>query len=1050
MILAPSKLGVARMTRDKEEFVEVIRSGLGRLGGKLQSSGGPSAWVLLILVLFAGSSVSFGASQVPPSQPAGSSPQAVPEPAISESTHTFWSRRDGAPGGISSLAQTRDGYLWIGSTLGLYRFDGLHFASFPFNASDPPMPSLYVSSVAADLDGGLWVSFRNPAILHLCADGTRVTYLPRDGLIADMMDKVIPRPDGRVFAFGGGKLFQLVGSRWVNFGGNHGLSASGGVFSVFFDRDDNIWIGRDKKLVVLRKGAERFEEAPVPVHYVSSMVQSRKGELWIADAWRSIRPISDVSSKGVLALNSRAEMMVDSKDNLWVAQADQGLSRIMSISSDTPVHKVEHAVPDEISAMGTNALLEDREGNIWLGTDRGLDRFQQTTFTKFRGVSMQYFPSLVATDDGAVWINSRGSPLMRVKDGVTTFVGGPVNTGPLAKMRSGDLCFVDATRYVLQCYGSAGFKETPLDPIMDHVPPLSMTADSDDTLLASFIGKGLWRYHDAHWDRVTDKAVPNDSDAWGMLVDSSGRLWLGYNDHQIVERHDGRYETIPIEGGPWSNTITFYEAANTIWAGGAHGLCFLHDGRMIVVHPFEADLFRGTSGIVEDRGGNLWLNAAAGALRIPASEVRQLLLQPDHLTKADVFDDNDGLTGQPTQSKRTPSAIVDKSGVLWLATAGGVFSLDPSKALQPRSAPIVLLESVSINGVDAVPARGPSGMVVTASSTDFHELAISYIGIQLSAPERVYYRYRLIGESNAWEDAGQRRQAFYTHLRPGTYRFEVSASNGREWSTLAIPLLIQVPPAFYQTSWFFLFCIGAVAALLWIAYRIRVNFLCRQVSMRINAQTSERLNVSRDLHDTLLQGMQGLILSFHALSENPSLADDVRGTILAVGDRAEAVLEEGREKIRALRFESLTNRSLVREIERFSERFLGEDLADFELVVTGHERDLAPLVYEEICFICREAISNAFRHAQASKVEVLLSYTRSRLKVIVRDDGIGIDERDMLSGPAGHWGVVGMRERAERIGGRIDIRNVFPERHHRGTEVSAEIAATVAYARSDA
>ena len=974
----------------------------------------------------------------------------VPGPAISDTTHTFWSRRDGAPGGISSLAQTKDGYLWIGSTLGLYRFDGLRFASFPFNSADPPLPSQYVSSVSADRDGGLWVSFRNPGIMHLGPDGERVTYLPSDGLIADMIEKVIPRPDGRVFAFGGGKLFQLIGRQWINFGGNHGLSASGGVFTVFFDQQENIWIGRDKRLVVLRKGAERFEEVPIPVHYISSMVQTRAGELWIADAWRSVRPLSDTSPNGVLPLKSKAEMLLDSKDNLWVAEDDQGLARVMSISDTTAIHKTEHAIPDEISAMGTHALLEDREGNIWLGTDRGLDRFQQTTLTPFRGAELQFYPSMVAADDGAVWINSRGSPLMRVKDGITTPIGGPVNTGPLAKTRSGDICFVDATRYVLQCYGSNGFKETPLDPIMDHVPPLTMITDSDDTLLGSFIGKGLWRYRDSQWERVTDKALPND-DAWGMLADSSGRLWLGYNDHHIVERHDGRYENIAIEGGLWSNTITFYEASHTIWAGGAHGLCFLHDDKMVVVHPAQARLFQGTSGIVEDREGNLWLNAAVGAVRIPASEVQLLLQRPEHLTQAEVFDDNDGLTGQPTQSKRTPSAIRDKNGVLWFVTGGHVFSFDPSKTLQTRSAPIVLLEGVSVNGAEAVSSRTTAGLAVTTSSTQLHELAISYIGIHLSAPERVYYRYRLIGEDSDWKDAGQRRQAFYTHLRPGTYRFEVSASSGQGWSTLATPLLIRVEPAFYQMWWFFVLCSIATTAVLWIAYRIRVNYLCRQVSIRINAQISERLNVSRDLHDTLLQGMQGLILSFHALSQHPTLGDEVRGRIVALGDRAEEVLLEGREKIRKLRFENQPSHSLVQEIAHFVDRFLEDELTGFDLSVTGRERPLDLLVYEEICFICREALSNAVLHGKPQKVEVLISYTRSHFKVVVRDDGSGFNPGEVLSGGVvGHWGIIGMRERAARIGARIEIRSAFPERARPGTVVSIEIAAAVAYARNRA
>ncbi len=202
----------------------------------------------------------------------------------------------------------------------------------------------------------------------------------------------------------------------------------------------------------------------------------------------------------------------------------------------------------------------------------------------------------------------------------------------------------------------------------------------------------------------------------------------------------------------------------------------------------------------------LWLNAGAGVLRISADEVALLLQHPEHLVKVDVFDENDGLVGQPTQFKRGPSAIADAQGTLWFAMGGEVVSLDPSKLRQGRTLPGVLIDNVLIDGKPGMNAPGLSGAVLQTDATHLHDLEISYIGINLSAPERVYYRYRLVGEDSDWQEAGMRRQAFYTRLNPGSYQFLVSASTGEGWSDLPVPLRIEVKPAVYQTWWFRALC----------------------------------------------------------------------------------------------------------------------------------------------------------------------------------------------------------------------------------------------------
>jgi signal transduction histidine kinase/ligand-binding sensor domain-containing protein len=952
-------------------------------------------------------------------------------------THTAWTRRDGAPGSISSLAQTTDGYLWIGSALGLYRFDGLRFSPYPFSPGNPALPSLDVSSLAADQDGGLWVAMHNSAVVHLKADGSGDLYDRNSGLSISTIDRIISLPDGTVWIAGGSKLLRLEENKWVDFGTLHGLSGKG-VFSVFFDREGSIWVGQDKQLSFLKKGEARFRVVPVSVHYVSAMEQSRAGEIWISDAWRSVRPLSDNTQEGALHIQGKAELLLDADDNLWIAQDDEGLSRIEHISDPPKSLLTESSGPNDLTAPQAHALLQDREGNIWVGTDRGIDRYQKTPFVHFRSTQLRYFPSLVAGDDGSVWINSHGSPLMKVFDGVTTPVGVHVNTGPLAKRRNGDICFIDLTSYELQCYGKDGSNHVKLPDSLEHAPPMGFVEDDDGSLLVSFQGKGFWRDHNGVWDRLSISGLPKSS-PWGMLSDSRGRLWLGYGNNNVVERLNGNYRTIHIDGA-WANTLTFYEAFGTIWAAGSNGLSFLNGDGFSHVRALESNLLQGASGVAADQFGNLWLNAGAGALRISAEEIARLLKDPAHLVKVDVFDENDGLVGQPSQFKRTPSAVVDTHGTLWFATGGDVVSLDPSK-LGARPLPKVLIEGVSIDGKPVLRSPGLPGAVLHTDSSHLHDLEVSYVGINLSAPERIYYRYRLVGEDNTWQEAGKRRQAFYTRLSPGSYRFEVSASSGEDWSDLAVPLRIDVDPAFYQTWWFTAFCILLTIALALLIFRVRVRSVMRQVHARLSERLAERERVARELHDTLLQGFQGLMMRFHLATQSIPSTEPARREMEEALDSADLLLAESRDRIRDLRYEAIEPASLSDALTAIGEDFTIPHTWILNVVTFGVAVELNPVTYRDIHAIAKEALVNAFRHSNASEIRVEIRFETTRLIVEIIDNGRGLDPALLRSKYANHWGLAGMQERADNL--NADLK--FNIRPGGGTLIRLVVPATMAF-----
>ncbi|MGC2660078.1 MAG: two-component regulator propeller domain-containing protein [Bryobacteraceae bacterium] len=374
------------------------------------------------------------ATAPPREAPAKRSIDALSERTTSfeETIHTAWTRRDGAPGSITALAQTKNGYLWIGSSLGLYRFDGIGFSSYPFSSKSASLPSADVASLAADPNGGLWVGLRAAVVMHLNADGSTAFHGRTSGLTSDTLDRVVARPDGSVWAIAGSKLFLFQNQRWIDFGRDKGLG-KGGVFSLFFDREGNIWVGQADRLCILRKGSHTFAEFPVSVRRVSAMAESAQGQIWICDAWRSVRPLQDPSVTGAFPIHGRAELLADSEGNLWIAQDYYRLARIRHFGqSPSPRRNLEvETTTENLSSPEIRAILQDREGNVWIGTARGLDRFEKTSFKHLQTVEVRGYPALLASNDGALWMDAHGSGLIRVKDGAVSRILANVNSAPL-------------------------------------------------------------------------------------------------------------------------------------------------------------------------------------------------------------------------------------------------------------------------------------------------------------------------------------------------------------------------------------------------------------------------------------------------------------------------------------------------------------------------------------------------------------------------------------------------------------------------------------------
>jgi signal transduction histidine kinase len=331
------------------------------------------------------------------------------------------------------------------------------------------------------------------------------------------------------------------------------------------------------------------------------------------------------------------------------------------------------------------------------------------------------------------------------------------------------------------------------------------------------------------------------------------------------------------------------------------------------------------------------------------------------------------------------------------------------------------------------------------------DLEIDYAALSFVAPEKNRFRVKLEGRDPDWQDVGNRRQAFYADLSPGTYRFRVTASNNSGvWNETGAFLDFSIAPAYYQSTWFRATFVIIVLALLWALYQFRLRQLAHDFNLRLDERVNERTRIARELHDTLLQSFQGLMLRFQSardlLPAHPAGAVEALDGAL---ERADQAIVEGRDAIQNLRSSTTVVNELAEAMTALAEDFAqgpnGErNPATFRASVEGTPRHLHPMLLDDVYRIAREALGNAYRHAQASHIEAEVTYGAREVRLRIRDDGKGIDPQHLNGGRARHWGLTSMRERAQQIGSELSLWSEVGA----GTEVELRIPGSVAYGRS--
>jgi signal transduction histidine kinase/ligand-binding sensor domain-containing protein len=962
-------------------------------------------------------------------------------PLLSDFNHKAWGALDGAPVDVMKFAQTPDGWLWIATATGLWRYDGVRFERTD-KVYGNPLKSNALMGLAATKDGALIVGYQLGGVT-VFRKGYSRTFSEAEGLPAGGVYHIEPAPDGSVWAGTGtgAARLPLNGNRFEPLGANVHLPTKA-VYQFLFSRNGTQWVATKEGMFFRRPGEDTFSHA-WPRMQLYAIGEAPDGTIWAAGGKRYYYRIHTERPR-VGADDPRPEfrgrgILFDRGGVMWLLQ-NEGVERKLDLAASSPEQML--TPQNGLSGIVPGAIFQDREENIWVGTATGIDRLRPNRLKTVLSELPLEAPTLLHGRSGEVWIGDPENDLHSVTPDGMSRIEGPIRMTASHWDRDGALWYG---------YYNGLHRRSPNGEILTIAPPKGLEgrqlqaiqSDGKGSLWVSFFSSGLFKLTGSAW--VLDgnlKGFPHAMTT-SMVTDAQGVIWMGHANNEISLVSEDKVGTtvkrLGLKNGLNAGSVmVLYRDGDDIWVGGERGVFLYRGGSFIQLSGTHEEAFRGVSGIVKLPNGELWLNGADGIYRIGAAAIAGWLKGDNASVEFEYFGSADGLRGHAPQISPTPSLIRSPDGHLWFATSNNVATIDPSRIHRNPVPPPVVIRRVESSGTQFA-VDGIKDLSLPEGS---NQIAVPFTALSLSIPERVRFRYRLVGLDKEWQDPGLRREAYYTNLEPGRYRFEVNAANeDGVWNAQGAAMDIYIPPTFIQTPWFLLLMALAAALLCYGAYVLRIRVITRRLQEGFLARMAERSRIARALHDTLLQSVQYLILTFQTHTNSYAKDSNERNRLEQTLNFAEQLLVEGRDQIMDLRASSAPE-DLILALEQF-----GKGLAEhrphlFNATMHGRPRQLRPKVYEEIYAIAKEALFNASRYAEAKHIWLELSYESRCFTLRVGDDGRGLDEGVMKDGQRpGHWGLVGMRERANFIGAQFSIIS----EPGKGAEVVATLSSKAAY-----
>ncbi len=957
-----------------------------------------------------------------------------PSKTLTQYAHRIWGQEEGLfQPTIYSILQTRDGFLWLGTQDSLIRFDGMHFREF----EEAELHQSLIRTLAEDGEGNLWVGSLGAGVAKITPAGVVTRLTTKEGL-----------PSDSVFCLASDSKHQI----WICT--NQGLTVlSGGRFHVFTTADG------------------------MPSNQIRSTCESPDGVRWVAGldfglARSKGSRFQTYSGPDISAKENVTALQCASDGTVWVGKAS-GLTQIKNGVSHS--FTTRDGLPDN----AVSALTEGPDQSLWIGTNDGISRYRNgegrngeiSVYRTRDGLSHSVVLSLYVDREGSLWAGT--------KDGLDQFTDGKVTpyttseglsgneVGPVLEDVSGRL-WIGTLGHGLNSFDGHRFLNiTTREGLIDNTI-FSLELDKTGDL---WVGtrKGLNRLRNGKVFATYTRANGlSGAEIRALFVDMQGSLWAGTN--KGLDHFDGGHFTRENLGaGSGSNGIValtggrivrlfastdasgFYFLRNNQWSGDSLDVtrsvdCYFldHTRHSVWMGTLGSGLLRWQNGafthvrvkdglydnriysIVRDNDANFWMASSKGIFRVSQKELDGFADGRIHSVTSIPFS-----TGQlrfECQSGVQPGAYRTHDGRLWFSTTNGLVVVDPNHLLSNKMPPSVQVTAILINGQRVDPHAD-----VQLKPSE-RNMEIRYAGLSFVSPEKISFRYILDGYEKAWTEAGARREAFFTNLPPGHFRFEVMARNADGiWSTRPAVLNFTIEPRLYQRTWFFPLLAIAFALAIVTGYRMRV----RRLKQRFGLVLAERSRIARELHDTLLQGLSGITMQLQALWTKLPLSKEKQFLAEIIQDAARCSTE-ARHSLWGLRVVgSAESLDFSDKLAKLARQAVNDKAISLSLNLQPVSLSEFPEAEYQLLRIAQEAISNAVVHAGAPDIVITLRLEKQELDLVIEDNGIGFEPAEQQ--PFGHFGVVGIRERASEIGAELTITSL----PGRGTKVSIRLPLSI-------
>jgi signal transduction histidine kinase/ligand-binding sensor domain-containing protein len=929
---------------------------------------------------------------------------------------TAWTTERGLPpGDVLDITQDLDGYLWIGSTGGLARFDGLQFASWGAHG-EPPLPMRSVPALTGSHDGSLWIGFGAPGGVSRFRNGQIAQYSERDGLPPGAIVALMEDRHGTIWAGGAGGLSRFVDDRWEPMGGVSGLPAAE-VTSLFEDQHGTLWVGGAAG--VYRRESTTFELVDASATYPRSLAEDETGAIWVTDLLRIVRKVRTANAPhlppDVRLPAAGMALLHDRGGSLWVASWASGLFRIRkSATGSDPV--VERFAYEGKLGGSPRSLFEDHDGNIWIGMrGGGLLRVSESVLQNdipLDGLTTDGVRALSSAEDGSVWVATEHN--LHRFSGRDRKVYNVPQTLALHTDKSGAL-WAATTQGITRVVGDRLLPlALPQGTRWDRIA--SITTDASGAVWLCHVDQGLLRWSGGRLSRLDDQPAVFGKPCGFTFTDRRDRVWVGFNAGGVAVCEGGRFRTYDEKGGlvPGRVVAIYEDRKGSMWVSAAAGLSRFQNGRFTTLTPGNGPFNAVVPTLVEDNDGYMWIgiNGGSGLIRLNPAELDKVAASPTHNVEYRMYDVSDGLPGDLQWPSR-PAAVRAGDGRLWLATRAGASVIDPQRLPRNLRPAPPRVDRIVVDG-RTLPSVG-SVELPSGTST----LQVDYGSLSLSAASKLRYRYMLEGVNQEWVDAGPRRQATFTNVPAGRHRLRISATNDGLWTEARV-WDFSIAPPFYKTNRFYALSAVGLLLALGAAWRLRLGAVQRRFSLVI----AERARVSREIHDTLLQSLGAIGLEVETIATQLDPSQHVaRDALRRLRQDVRRSVREARESIMELRSTRLERRDLAEALRDLAARTKSTEGAELAVAVevSGQPRRCSPETEEQLLRIGQEAVSNAVRHGRPTKIEVALDYGEDALSLRVSDDGAGFVPAGLPAGTGAHLGLMNMKERAAKIGGHVRI-----------------------------